>query len=234
MNAKKSSPHGQRTGASALLPLAVALLITVTGGVWYGSYAQRWGPPADMVAASTKLEQLPRQFGEWSMVEEIPFNEATRNMLECAGHVNRRYINRATGQGVNLAIIVGPPGPTSVHTPEICFSSRAYEQQGQRSRWKLEEGAGAGDSFWTLDFTTQNVLADGLRIYYAWGRGTDWEASESPRFEFAAAPYLYKLQLAAPVAAGVGVGAADVGKEFLQDFLKSGWPQAAPEPQQER
>ena len=225
MNANSSSPSRRRTGATALLPLVGALLITVAGGAWYGSYAQRWGPPVNLVAAATKLEQLPRQFGDWSLVEDLPFDEGTRKMLECAGHVNRRYINRVTGQGVNLAIIVGPPGPTAVHTPEICFSSRAYEQQGERTRLELEEGAGVGDSFWTLDFTTQNVLADGLRIYYAWSLGKDWEASDSPRYKFAAAPFLYKLQLAAPVPAGT-VGDADIGKEFLEQFLQAGWPQA--------
>jgi hypothetical protein len=226
MNAKSSTPSRWQAGASALVPLAAALLITLTGGALYGRYAQRWGPPVDMVAAADKLEQLPRQFGDWSLVEDLPFDEATRTMLECAGHVNRRYINRVTGQGVNLAIIVGPPGPTSVHTPEICFSSRAYQQQGNRTRLELEEGAGASDSFWSLDFTTQNVLADGLRVYYAWSRGNAWEASDSPRYKFAAAPFLYKLQLAAPVPAGAGAGGADVGKEFLQEFLQSGWPQA--------
>lgn len=226
MNAKSSKPNRQRTGSSTFVALIAALVITLTGGAWYGSYAQRWGPPADMVTASTKLDQLPRQFGDWSLAEELPFDESTREMLECAGYVNRRYINRATGEGVNLAIILGPPGPTSVHTPEICFSSRAYEQQGERSLLELEEGAGVSDSFWTLDFTTQNVLADGLRIYYAWSRGNDWEASDSPRYKFAAAPYLYKLQLAAPVPAKAGVSSADVGKEFLQEFLQSAWPQA--------
>lgn len=224
MSEKAIRPNRQSAGASALVALAAALLITVTGGAWYGSYSQRWGPPADLVVAATKLEQLPRQLGDWSLVEELPFDETTQKMLECAGHVNRRYINRATGQSVNLAIIVGPPGPTSVHTPEICFSSRAYQQQGDRSRLEFEEIV--GDSFWTLDFASQNVLADGLRIYYAWSRGDDWEASNSPRIEFAAAPYLYKLQLAAPVAAG---GTADVGKQFLLEFLQSGWSQVAPE-----
>lgn len=226
MSQKIPNPHRHRSRASSLVSLIAALAITVTGGAWYGSYAQRWGPPADMVAASMHLEQLPRQFGDWSLAEELPFDDASREMLECTGYVNRRYINRSTGKGVNLAIIVGPPGPTSVHTPEICFSSRAYEQQGPRSRLQLEEGAGGNDSFWTLDFTTQNVLADGLRIYYAWSRGINWEASDSPRYKFAAAPYLYKLQLAAPLAAEAGVGGTDVGKEFLQEFLQSAWPQA--------
>ena len=224
MNANTTRPLRQSPGASVLVALGASLLITVAGGAWYGSYSQRWGPPADLIAVSTKLDQVPRQLGDWSLVEDLPFDEETQKMLECAGHVNRRYINRATGQSVNVAIIVGPPGPTSVHTPEICFSSCAYQQQGERSRLKLDDNV--GHSFWTLDFATQNVLADGLRIYYAWSRGDDWEASESPRYQFAAAPYLYKLQLAAPLVAG---GQADVGKQFLQEFLQSGWPQVAPE-----
>ncbi|QDT73334.1 exosortase-associated EpsI family protein [Lacipirellula limnantheis] len=227
MNDKLVKSKPARGVVSALVPVAAALLLVVIGGAWYGNYSQRWGPPPDMVAASAKLEHLPRQFGDWSLAEDLPFDEATRNMLECAGHVNRRYINQKTRQGVSLAIIVGPPGPTSVHTPEICFSSRAFQQAGERSRHNFGDAPGKSDSFWTLDFTSPNVLADGLRVYYAWSRGDDWEASESPRYEFAAAPYLYKLQLAAPVAAGAKAGDADVGQKFLEEFLQAAWPEGA-------
>jgi hypothetical protein len=144
-------------------------------------------------------------------------------MLECAGYVNRRYLHQQTGQTVNLAVIVGPPGPTAVHTPEICFSSRAYEQQQPRRRIELAAQAPAKHSFWTLDFETTNVLAERLRVYYAWSLGERWEAAASPRYQFAAAPQLYKLQLAANIPAQVGGPEADAGREFLEELIKSDW-----------
>ena len=217
-----------RSPLSHAVALGAAVLITLAGGLVYGKYAQRWGPPPDMLAAATKLDQLPRQLGPWTLVETLPLAESAREMLECAGYVNRRYMNQETGQTINLAIIVGPPGPTAVHTPEICFSSRAYEQQGDRRRVNLDASPVDRQSFWSIDFATRNVLADGLRVYYGWTVGEHWEAADSPRFEFAASPYLYKLQLAAPYAAGRAEG-PDGGQEFLEEFLRSGWPHVRPE-----
>ena len=211
------------------LALAAAVLITLAGGVLYGKYAQRWGPPPDMLAAATKLDQLPRQLGPWTLVETLTMEDSTLEMLECAGYVNRSYMNQETGQTVGLAIIVGPPGPTAVHTPEICFSSRAYEQQGDRRRVNLDASPVDRQSFWSIDFSTRNVLADGLRVYYAWSAGENWEAADSPRFEFAAAPYLFKIQLAAPRSAGLGAEGPDAGQDFLEEFLRSGWPRVRPE-----
>ena len=148
-------------------------------------------------------------------------------MLQCAGYVNRRYVNQQTGQTVNLAIIVGPPGPTAVHTPEICFSSRAYDVQGDRQKIVLESSPTVRHTFWSVDFSTKNPLADGLRVYYAWNRGDAWEASASPRYEFAAAPMLYKLQLAGPIGHSKSDQGSDPGREFLEDLLKTGWTTAA-------
>jgi hypothetical protein len=144
-------------------------------------------------------------------------------MLECAGYVSRRYVNQKTGQVVNLSVIVGPSGPTAVHTPEICFSSRAYDQQGPRRSVELTASEGKTDSFWSLDFTTTNVLAEGLRVYYAWSLGERWEASEYPRYKFAASPLLYKLQLAAALPPQLDRAEADAGREFLNELIKSDW-----------
>ena len=191
--------------------------------ILYGKYSQRWGPPPDLLAAAHQLEQMPKQLGSWQLAEETPMAESSVKMLECAGYVNRRYVNQETGQAVNLAVIVGPPGPTAVHTPEICFSSRAYDQQGTRRSVELEQRDGKTDEFWSLDFTTKNVLAEGLRTYYAWSLGDRWEASESPRYEFAASPMLYKLQLATALPPQLGAGDSDAGREFLNELVKSEW-----------
>ena len=145
------------------LALALGVFLTLSAGVLYGQYSQRWGPPADLTAAAAHLASLPHQIGNWKLAEESPMENSAVEMLQCAGYVNRRYVNQQTGQTINLAIIVGPPGPTAVHTPEICFSSRAYDVQGDRQKIVLESSPTLRHSFWSVDFSTKNPLADGLR-----------------------------------------------------------------------
>ena len=52
------------------------------------------------------------------MLEDLPIGEGAERELECAGYANRRYISNVSGQTVAVTIIVGPPGPTAVHTPK--------------------------------------------------------------------------------------------------------------------
>jgi hypothetical protein len=208
---------------SPWLALPIALAVVLASGALYGKYAQRWGPPADLLVAASAVAGLPDRVGAWDRIEDVPMEQSTLEMLECAGYINRKYQHRATGQVINLSVIVGPPGPIAVHTPEICFSSRAYEQQSARTAVELVGREDVRHSFWRLDFKSRNVLAVGLRVYYAWSRGEAWVAAKSPRYEFAAAPGLYKLQLAAPVAPGLESEQTDPGKEFLQDLVNSDW-----------
>ena len=224
MNQRRTNaiPHNWQLGYWPAL--ALGIVFTLSAGVLYGKYSQRWGPPADLMAAAAQLETLPRQLGNWKLAEESPMEKSSVEMLQCAGYVNRRYINQQSGQAVNVAIIVGPAGPTAVHTPEICFSSRAYEAQGKRQRIVLASSPTKKDAFWRVDFSTKNALADDLRVYYAWSGGSTWEASDSPRYEFAALPYLYKLQLAGAIRPGKqGKDADDPCRDFLEELLKTDW-----------
>jgi hypothetical protein len=143
-------------------------------------------------------------------------------MLDCVGYVYRRYVNQDSGQSIQLVIVAGPPGPIAVHTPEICFSGRAYEIQNERTEIFLESPPDEWHSFWRVDFTTRNAAADRLRVYYAWSLGEMWQASRSPRFEFAGAPWLYKIQIEASIAPFLHDD-LDSGRQFVEELLKSDW-----------
>jgi len=225
MNTEQSHTSLYNSGLRLWLALAIAVLFTLTAGVLYGSYSNRWGPPADLLAAAKQLEKMPQQIGNWKMVEKLSMGETAIQMLECAGYVNRRYINQESGESVTVAIIVGPPGPTAVHTPEVCFSSRAYDNQSERQEAYLQSSAGE-HSFWNVDFTSRSPFADKLRVYYAWSKGELWEASSAPRYEFAASPVLYKIQLAVPVPPQQDSDTADTGLIFLKALTNSDWSMA--------
>ena len=118
-------------------------------------------------------------------------------MLQCAGNTQRTYRNRTTGQIVNMFMIVGPPGPTAVHTPEICYSSRDYDRIEPRQRAQIRESQLPDESFWETVFRANDLRADVLHVWYSWNDGNGWRAADNPRFAFARHPFLYKLQLAA-------------------------------------
>jgi hypothetical protein len=197
----------------------IAVAIIVSGGVLYGNYMQRFNRPVELAHAAAQLEQFPREFGRWKAIEGFPIDATALQILECAGYVNRRYLNQDTGRSIQLAIIVGPPGPIAVHAPEICYSSRSYEIRNERKEIPIEAATGR-HTFWRVDFTTRDASIDGLRVYYAWTSSGVWNASGSPRFEFAGEPLLFKIQLATYVAPYLSDEDRDAGRHFLEDLLQ--------------
>ncbi len=78
MSNHKKPRTNSKPGSQSLprwLALALAVVITLIGGALYGSYSQRWGPPADLVAAGAHLAEMPDQIGRWTLVEELPIEE---------------------------------------------------------------------------------------------------------------------------------------------------------------
>ena len=194
----------------------LAMGLTVASGAAIGKMSNRWGPSQTSLAAARKLEEFPEQFGNWKLKSSEGMSETAVKMLECSGYISRVYKNQESGESVNLAVIVGPSGPISVHTPEVCFSSRDHKTL--ESRKPTAVGA-SGDQFWAMTFESNDVNANLIRVYYGWTPGNQWEATENPRFSFAGCPYLYKIQLASHIPAGTDLTNTDPCKNFLEDFI---------------
>ena len=221
------SEHLSRSSDSSLPKflalLALGLTITVAAGLVYGRASQRWGPAPDLAAAAKQLDGMPTEFGDWQLVKNIPMDDDAIRMLQCAGYVNRQYVNGRTGETVNVAVTLGPSGPISVHTPEICFSSQDYTPVDDRKRIELPDQLDGQQSFWKVVFQPNNGTADSMSVCYAWSAGNGWEASDHPRFEFAGQNVLYKLQIASLVAAAAVNDKQGPCERFLSDLAKSGW-----------
>jgi len=194
-------------------------VLTIVSGMLQGRMSNRWGPTEDMQTAAKQLEKLPTQFGSWQLFSSQEMSEEARNQLECAGYLYHTYKNRDTGEIVNMVLLLGPAGPIAVHTPEICYSSRAYKQLAPRECVTLLDRSNREDKFWRLAFRSTGVKADMLQVYYAWSTGDYWLAAGNPRFSLAGQPYLYKIQLAATVPFYADLKTNDPCKKFLQDFL---------------
>lgn len=215
--------------AKFLILLAIGILFTASAGYVYGRYSQRWGPTVDLVAAGKHLQTLPQQIGDWQMLDKLLMDESTIDMLQCAGYVNWRYINQKTGDTVSLALIVGPPGPIAVHTPEICYSSRAYTLLDSKNTILVDGLQGSSHSFWKTTFKPNQVTSDKLRVYYAWAKRpakdtiATWTAASKGRYQYGAEPLLYKLQIAGALVRDGSVEGRDSSQQFLSALCKSGW-----------
>lgn len=202
-----------------LLPLAVALIVglTILSGYVQGKMSRRWGISLDLVAMGKALDKFPDKIGPWQLVSTDKLSDDVVTMLECTGHVLRVYANPETGETVTFALLVGPSMPMVVHTPDICYSSQAYNRLDDPKQVKITGSGGEEGEFWTQTFKANDLQGELLRVYYGWLGGGAWRATENARFHLARYPYLYKIQVVTPLADSASDN--DPAKNFLRDFL---------------
>lgn len=208
---------------SLVLFALFGVALVIGAGYAHGALTQRWGASNALEAAADGLADFPEAFSGWSVASQSDIEQEILEVLQCAGHVSRIYKNEF-GETVTLAVFAGPPGPISVHTPEVCYSSQEYDQDAEAPRTAVRL-SDEGDEFWTLQFESKRPGGAPVRVYYAWSNGGAWEAASAPRFQFAGNRFLYKLQLATQ--GGGDAGSAekqqDAGERFLRDLLSTDW-----------
>lgn len=203
-----------------IIPALICGLVlcgTVAGGIVQRQYDSRTTDQQDLERAAALLNrQLPEQVGNWRLLAKQELAPAVVKILCCPAHINRVYINDQTGDKITVAVLVGPGGPISVHTPEICYSSRDYTIQ-KRTVAKITDKSKTEHDLWSLRLNSNNQLSPNLQVFYAWSKGTRWEATNGPRYKYSANGLLYKIQLARPITNEVP--GFDPDQDFLVEFI---------------
>jgi Protein of unknown function (DUF3485) len=208
-----------KPGRYQLLIGAAVVVLTIASGFVDRRLSMGLSTNVDLAPVGKHLETLPEQLGEWQLQASRPMEPQIVATLQCSGNVLRKYINRATGEVIDLSIIVGPAGPTSVHTPEVCYSSRDYEQLGVPKEFQVRARENPLESFWGLSFRARGPRPDQLTVAYAWNDGDGWRAASHPRFQYSGRRMLYKLQLASNSIPSETSSSHDPIRSFLVDFL---------------
>lgn len=176
---------------------------TVVGGVWHGQVTHRWGLKYDGRIAKERLEEpLPDRVGAWRLVRETPLSKEVLEVLQCTAHIARAYQHEPTGDVVSVFVLLGPAGPTAVHTPEICYSAQDYSIPSPPKRTVIKAADGKEHVVWDLAIYPKTVDQAPLRAMYAWSTGGVWEAPEYTRLKYGGLPHLYKIQIAGPLDEG--------------------------------
>jgi hypothetical protein len=202
------------------LALAFFVAGTLASGWLHGRMTNRWGQAEVLQRAASKLgSELPARLGPWQLVKSYELEQSVASALQCVGYLHGAYTNDQTGDTVVVAVIAGPGGRISVHTPEICYSAQDYELIGDRQQLAIHGEAEELHTFWQLAANSRVPVRPDLRVLYGWSAGGSWQAVAGPRFAFAGLPLLYKLQLAGPPQAGQADPTFDPCQDFLARLL---------------
>ena len=214
---------------SRFLTLGVVVAaLTVGSGVIHGRITERWSSDVGGEEAGQRLETIPEEFGGWKCVETKELTETELGILECDGYIYRVYEEASTGDRVKIVVLVGPSGPTSVHTPEVCYPSRSFQQEGRRVELYLDDGEGGEDQFWSVLFTRRAGDTDAVLACYAWFADGNWLAPDRPRYELLGYPYLYKMQLTMTASLYSLDTPEETSKRFLERFARAVKPHLVP------
>jgi len=175
-----------------------------------------------------RLSSAPASFGEWQLKSDQQLDDRTVKILRCAGHLNRRYANTATGEVVDLILLVGPAGPLLAHTPDVCMESREFEQIEASGPVAISDTGNARNVFLKTAYRARTLEGQNLRLYYGWSRDLQkWEGPDQPRMAMGDAPMLYKMQVSSvkpssSTAEDATVESSDACQRFLADLI-SNW-----------
>jgi hypothetical protein len=206
---------------TSILGIAIALGVTLAAGVIQGHLSNRWGITNELKEAGKRLEQcVPSALGKWRLKSQDRLGETSARMLQSVGQFVATYENEESGEEASVFVIVGPMGPTAEHTPEVCFSSRAFRQVGGRARVALQSSDKERfGQFWMATFESKSLEGGYVRSYWAWSPDGKWSAPDNARTEFVRSPYLYKIQVQSVLRAEPSPDTPDPCREFLMAFL---------------
>lgn len=204
---------------TALLMIAV----TIVGTFAHGHLTNRWNHADEKLAkAAEAMKSVPTEFGDWRMQSETPFEPRIQQILDYSGAINRVYVDARTNQTISVAIIVGPPGPTSTHTAELCYSSNGFKTIEDTQVARIDVGGKANEFRRTL-LESKAIDSRRLEVLYGWRYGDAWEAPSTPRWHYGLRPFLFKIQIAAeydaPLEPSADEDKQSVAEQFLAAFL---------------
>lgn len=170
-----------------------ALVLIVAVGIADGRISNRWISTEALDEASQAMQNLPLTIGEWEGTDGS-LTEQQLKIAEATGSLVRVYQHRPTGETVTVMLLCGPHGPISLHPPTVCFVGAGWELTSNPEAQNYADASAPQCAFWQASFArVQEYEQTRILTDWAWNAGNGWSASSDPRFEFAGAPFLYKL-----------------------------------------
>lgn len=181
-----NSRHDSSGQAIRLLTVLGLILTLAAVGIYQQATmtANTHTPGSDAVQ---RFDRLPMQIDGW-FGTTTPIDEKQLRIAEAQASLSRIYTKN--GQSVAVLVLHGEPGPLGAHTPEVCYGASGHRQLGQPYRTLVPAGDG---TLWTTQFESPGTPPSRIEVTWGWGTDGQWNASESPRVEYAGHARIYKL-----------------------------------------
>jgi hypothetical protein len=182
------------------VPVAVTVVLIASLTVWESVYSDRFtGSSINAEDFNKRFANVPMKVGSW-VGTDTEVKEETLNTAGAVSHVSRTYVNSDTGQRADLWLIVGHSRDINRHTPDICYPSQGFAQDGTTQKQSVDAVDGTKAVFNTARFRQESPLGQGgplVRVFWGWNANQpdekDWIAPESQRRHFGNNTALYKM-----------------------------------------
>jgi hypothetical protein len=200
-------------------PTVAALVLIVAAGVVQTLLATATTDNEAIRSLAKRIDDIPLVIGDWQAEQGEEPDELTMRVADAAGMIQRLYLNTRDNTQVQIMLLVGRPGPLSVHLPEVCYRGAGYREQRAIAERAIEVGSDT-PRFRVVDMENNSgSIPRYMRVYHTWTDGTGWTVPKVPRLAFARSPYLCKLYVTTvPLTAPIQ-GDVDPASRFIETCL---------------
>ncbi len=177
------------------LGLLLVIALTVAPAIYDGTRSFRWGEDEYVKQLVENIDALPTEMSGWKSVAEIKLGESAENMLEPITYVNRSY--QKGDRFAQVFVLLGPTGPTAVHTPDVCFSSATNALISKRVSVNVGDSASGQSTLWRSRFKDRRSATGSpfVSSWYGWTTDGTLHADPNPRYSFSDERQLVKVQV---------------------------------------
>jgi hypothetical protein len=188
----------------AIVPLILAVVLIAATTVVEGVFLRdRWGKPGvEAAELGKRFANVPKKIGNWTGID-IPVEEDVQERSGAVNFVSRHYTNSENNHSVDLWLIIGHSRDIIRHTPDICYATSGFNQQGSTLRHTTYYDDDKEARFFTSKFLKEDELVRRLdRVFWAWNHPDimKWDAPEQARYHYGMSTRtLYKIYFTSTV-----------------------------------
>ena len=181
-----------------------------------------WSQPGlEAKIMGERFQQVPKQIGVWKG-QDLSVDEQIKKTAGAVKYVSRLYKNEETGREVKLWLIVGHSRDICRHTPNICYPSSGFRQDGRLIRHEVVPEGSEPGQFFTGKFIKDDAYGrHAERVFWAWNQpeADKWEAPGDARQHYGLQRALYKLYFTSNVLTSEDTAADNIAAEFAALML---------------
>ena len=200
--------------------IVAAAILTIVIGL--GHRAISAGGLSDGIELTQQqIDQLPDQIDVWTITNREEISGPALELLDCTANGNLVYRNVDTEANAIVTVMSGPSGPLAAHTPEVCYSSKAYVIDSVPELLKIELADGTKCELRVVNLVPRSDNHEPLTVIYGWNDGSTWKAPAPTwsRAVYAGTQSLVKLQVAILTNGDSSVASTKDRQSQLKQFL---------------